>query len=790
MAKRRARILETKYFSFIIALAVFGLFLTLSIYTVFLDDLELKVLDTHFFLKNTYRRNLVQEGVSLEMRNPKISEDISIIGVDLSTLAKYGKWPFPRYRFADLINAFSRIKKQELRESSLFMDVFFVEPDANPADDALLSDAIRDSGRVFLETILRLDFSGTADEEEYWKRMDILRQKGGIIQNISGPWKGLPDHFGFEAPLQPFARGVSGYGHANYTEDRDGMYRSQSLIGKVSRTLERIDVRTLKAGYGVDSAAYERLCWRDTSGRFHDIETPLSDKALARLQKELPGRSPPLKQDLDGDGEPETETFLVYHMRDYFMPAITLSLALHYFNKSLSDVEVVLGRHIRIPSPQHWNPESGQWEPYQIQLSPDEYGPDGEVLKAGKRKTLTEIIIPIDKQGRMRINFMGARSSETMEGNRTYPVYPFASYADLAKPPDRELWRNTMRSENKILMVGAFSSGMAQDEKPTPLGMMYGIELHANALNTIVMDNFIHELPFWAEALILFAMVLLVALISSRLPSFVSLLITLGALIAAFFGISVLFDSSGYLISFGTPAIAAIFTFITVIVYRAMTEEKDKRALRDMFGKYVSPRVVDLLVNAPPELGGVDKELTVFFSDIRGFSTLSENMTPQELVNHLNIYFGSMTDLVLEYGGTLDKYIGDAIMAFWGAPLPQADHARRACECALRQMEKLRLLNAEWPPERRLDIGIGLNSGIMTVANMGSSLRMSYTLMGDNVNLGSRLEGTNKEYGTNIIVSEYTYGLVKDDFIFRELDVVRVKGKNKPVMIYELVDFK
>ncbi len=230
-----------------------------------------------------------------------------------------------------------------------------------------------------------------------------------------------------------------------------------------------------------------------------------------------------------------------------------------------------------------------------------------------------------------------------------------------------------------------------------------------------------------------------------------------------------------------------IFSFVAIIVYRAMTEEKDKKMLRDTFGKYVSPQVVDQLVANPPELGGVDKDLTVFFSDIRGFSTLSENMSPQELVNHLNVYLAAMTDIILEYGGTLDKYIGDAIMAFWGAPLPQADHAARACACSLKQMEKLRELNLSWPPEKRINIGIGLNSGVMTVGNMGSSLRMNYTLMGDNVNLGSRLEGTNKEYGTNIIVSEMTYGLVKDKFIFRELDNVRVKGKNKPVGIYELV---
>ena len=207
-----------------------------------------------------------------------------------------------------------------------------------------------------------------------------------------------------------------------------------------------------------------------------------------------------------------------------------------------------------------------------------------------------------------------------------------------------------------------------------------------------------------------------------------------------------------------------------------------------MFGKYVSPAVVDEILQAPPELGGVDKELTVFFSDIRGFTTLSESLTPQELVNHLNQYLTAMTDLILEYKGTLDKYVGDEIMCFWGAPVPQEEHALLACKCALKQMEVLGKMNSAWPPERRINIGIGINTGIMTVGNMGSIGRMNYTLMGDMCNLGARLEGTNKQYFTNIIMSEFTYMQVKDRVIARELDNIRVKGKNKPVLIYELID--
>ena len=168
---------------------------------------------------------------------------------------------------------------------------------------------------------------------------------------------------------------------------------------------------------------------------------------------------------------------------------------------------------------------------------------------------------------------------------------------------------------------------------------------------------------------------------------------------------------------------------------------------------------------------------------------ITERITPQELVEHLNLYLTLMTEIILKYKGTLDKYVGDEIMCFWGAPVPYEDHALLACKTAIEMMEDLNEFNSKFPDNLKINIGIGLNSGNMTVGNMGSQVRKNYTLMGDNVNLGARLEGTNKIYGTNIIISEFTFKEIKDDFICRELDNIRVKGKKKPVKIFEIIDY-
>jgi adenylate cyclase len=239
------------------------------------------------------------------------------------------------------------------------------------------------------------------------------------------------------------------------------------------------------------------------------------------------------------------------------------------------------------------------------------------------------------------------------------------------------------------------------------------------------------------------------------------------------------------------PLATLFATYSLVVSYSFFFEEREKKLVRGAFQQYMSPEVISQVLDRPEllRLGGDAKQLTAMFTDIRGFTALSEGLTPAALVELLNEYFSEMTEVIFKHQGTLDKYIGDAIMAFWGAPLDIPDHAARACRAALEMAGALARLQERWLQQGRprIDIGIGINTGPMLVGNMGSERRFNYTIMGDSVNLASRLEGVTKTFGTRVIISESTRAEVLSSATVRELDMIRVKGKTKPVTIYELL---
>jgi adenylate cyclase len=785
---RFKKYLETKYFGIVLGVLVFLLLFALSFGTIVVPSLELKVLDLDFRMKNVVTANRAQQGVAVVQQSGKVSPDILIVGIDDKSIARLGKWPFPRHLYADLLNTFSRIKNQNERERAVFLDVFFADPDKTAVEDTQFLEGIKFSGRVFLETVLNDESNPSSVDEDYRARQDLLFSQFGAVQNITGDWTKIAAFKGNTPPLKPYGRAAHQYGHANFLSDDDQVFRQLPLVGKVQQLIKEIPLEELTVDEPVARANLERLAWVDKNNIGHDVAYPLTRGAIDALKKQMQKSAPLKAEDTTGDGKNMKYFYVVNKYRDQLIPSMDLTLALEYFNKKLSDIKIVLGDSILIPSPQMFNMDTQQWEPYKVIVKPGVMDADGNVVKEATYKPVPEIRIPINPNGTMLINYVGAPSSANSDEAQTFTVRPFSGYASNPPVPDPVKWPPTKKLGNMLVLVGAFSQGVASDQKPTPFGLMYGVEIHANALNTILTNNFLHYAPPWVNILILLGMVMFTAFMVSRLSTLWSLVVSLGMVLVFFFIVLLVFDLNNYILTLSAPIIGVLLSFLAVVAYRTVFEERDKRRIRDMFGKYVSPAVVDEILQNPPELGGVDKEITVFFSDIRGFTTLSESLSPQELVNHLNVYLTAMTDLILEYTGTLDKYVGDEIMCFWGAPIPESEHALLACKCAVKQIEVLNKMNAGWPAEKRLSIGIGLNTGIMTVGNMGSIGRMNYTLMGDNVNLGARLEGTNKQYMSTIIMSEFTYAHVKDRVVSRELDNIRVKGKNKPVQIYELID--
>ncbi len=330
---------------------------------------------------------------------------------------------------------------------------------------------------------------------------------------------------------------------------------------------------------------------------------------------------------------------------------------------------------------------------------------------------------------------------------------------------------------------------------------MYGVELHANALQTLVHQNYLEKLPAAEESfLILFLSIVTFSLVTwlKLIKTHYAFIIEIVAVIVVAGMIDGILTLSYYafaehqlVIPVVSPIAAVILNYIGSAVYQYLTERKQKTMIKGMFSQYLNPSVVNELIAHPEKLrlGGEKKELTVFFSDIASFTNFSEKLDAVDLVQILNEYLSAMTDIILKHNGTLDKYVGDAVMAVWGAPMELPNNALNACRAALQMQKKTSEIAARWDTEGKpkLLVRMGLNTDMMVVGNVGGSSRFDYTVIGDAVNLGSRLEGANKTYGTKIMISERTRDLVHDVLVCRELDYLIVKGKTRPIRVFELV---
>jgi adenylate cyclase len=393
---------------------------------------------------------------------------------------------------------------------------------------------------------------------------------------------------------------------------------------------------------------------------------------------------------------------------------------------------------------------------------------------------VSERAAPLNEEGALSLNFYGPGG--------TFATYPAV---DIIKGRVRE-----GVFKDKLVFVGATEKAI-YDIRGTPLDPVYpGVEIHATVAGNVLQQRFLildGTVVFLNILLVIALPLILAALISKVRRTYHSLSLFSLLLLALVAGIYHLFATYNLVVSVIFPVFSLSLAYLLLEAYRNVVVEKKSRYLRKAFSTYVSSQVVSEILKDPDllKLGGEKKVVSILFADVRGFTTLSERMPPEELVSLLNEYLSPMTRIVLAEEGTLDKYIGDSIMAIFNAPIEIPNHPKRACSVALRMMAELPRLNDTWSKRGlpALFIGIGIHTGEAVVGNMGTDLRFDYTAIGDTVNLAARLEGMNKVYGTNIIVSEATFKEVADDFIFRKLDFVKVKGKEKPVGIYEMVDF-
>ncbi len=367
--------------------------------------------------------------------------------------------------------------------------------------------------------------------------------------------------------------------------------------------------------------------------------------------------------------------------------------------------------------------------------------------------------------------------------------YEYISFSDVYNNKT-----NPSYFKDKIVLIGATASDLHDDViVPISNQAMPGVEVNANLVQSILTRDYLYYQDDISAIGIIFLFAILAGLLLFKFRIHIAtFILAILAIVYIFFTIYTF--GTGLIMNILYPLLSITLVYIPLVVIYYLTEEKSRKWITSIFGRYVSPVVIDNLIKNPDKikLGGEKRNITIFFSDIRGFTSISEKLNPEDLVHLLNEYLTDMTSIIRKDQGLVDKYMGDAIMAFWGAPLDQPNHAEMACSSSLEMIDKLRELQLKWKKEGipSFDIGIGLNSGDAIVGNMGSSKRFDYTAIGDNVNLASRLEGLNKSYGTNIIISENTHKTIKNKFETRKLDAVKVKGKKKPILIYELLSKK
>jgi class 3 adenylate cyclase/CHASE2 domain-containing sensor protein len=749
----------------------------------FMKGLEKQLVNLRFSWKNHLTpAERLQEGVIKE--GEKVKSDIMIIGIDETSLSTgfLGPWPWERKVHAQFLDYFD-YQNGKFAPQYILFDIFFNSYRTSKADRGFVK-RLAD----YLYQGSMKDFKG--DKDTYINK--VLEVYQNIPSSDQRFFKELEDH------PNVFFDYLSQYGEEERLPVEELMPRIKLLLS-TQLTVENPEDYV------------ENRIDNEISPLIQDIKPPVPEI----IKHAMGVGSAWVEADADGTIRQMPLLFLYYDPRviknPVFLPTIDLIYIMKYFNVTKENLEIVFGKHIKIK-----NAKIPQKEP----------DPQGGYRVTGYVQE--DVTIPIDGEGKMYINYQGTSHS-----------FDNMSYAFITADTARQ---NAPLYKDRVLLVGFFSTaglGETKDYFNTPYGSMYGIEIHANAIYTIANRKFIMDVPISIEYIYILLLIVGIAILFDKIN-------IIKGLIAALFSLFIIFIASGflfsgslftiefieaplYLLNMTTPLAAIIISLILSISYKVVTEEKDKRFLKSTFSQYISPELIDIMYEhqTMPRLGGASDILTAYFTDIQGFSSFSEKLTATQLVELLNEYLSAMTDILISEKGTLDKYEGDAIIAFFGAPMKLEDNALRACRVAIKMQDKLGELREKWksemgdesrntknlPPDvwrpgdkwpkivHDMRMRIGINTGEIVTGNMGSKMRMNYTMMGDSVNLAARLESGAKQYGVFTLISEMTYHYefedengkkqkISDFFEARFLDRLTVVGKSEPVAVYELINLR
>ena len=621
-----------------------------------------------------------------------VGNEIVVVAIDEESIAKVGRWPWPRAKMAELV---SNVASRGAR--TIGVDILFAEPEV-------------DQGNIVVRDILQKyqhDHQGSNGFLSYLKEKErdisgdtrlarAIAEAGNVI---------LP--FAMKVPL--LDEGISS------SEIPEALFFYSFMVVKEKEFNHPI----IANGVFLPISAIEESAW-----------------SLGSAYTQY-----------DRDGSIRWEP-LAIQLEQYYFPSFGLEVARHYLGIKREDMKLVAGEGI----------------------------------------VMGDHVISTDAAGRVLINYPGKSG--------TFPMIS-AQQVLLGNVPKSLL-------QDKIVLIGTTALGTS-DIHVTPFAQLSGIEKQASVIENIIYQNFLtkEELIQLLNLGFVFLFCLIFLWFLPRLKAFGGALFT--TCFAAIFLLTTqyLFIAHRWWVDLIVPAGAMLILYTVITAYRFLTEERRAREIRMMFSSYTTEKVVNELLENPElaKLGGVRREVTVLFSDVRSFTTFSENHTPEEVVSILNELLSAMTDVIMHWDGTLDKFVGDEIMAFWGAPCEQVNHAELATRCSLHMMQRLKELHEKWEAEglEKLDIGIGLNSGEVVVGNIGAEgKKLDYTIIGDAVNLGARVEALTRNYDADIIITEYTHGKILDllseenktgrftHMQVTKLDDVKVKGKENSVVIYGL----